>query len=54
MGTFFVLNFALDVVDGIKGLNLQGDGLPREGFDENLHDVRTVALAKTIVYRALV
>lgn len=34
---FLVLNFLLNVVDGIRGLNLEGDGLPREGFDEDLH-----------------
>ena len=35
--TFLVLNLALDVVDGVAGLHLQGDGLPCECLDEDLH-----------------
>jgi len=31
------LDFSLDVVDSIGGLDLEGDGLAREGFDEDLH-----------------
>ncbi len=31
---FFVLNLALDIVDGIGGFDLEGDGLSREGLDE--------------------
>ncbi len=27
----------LDIVDGVRRLNLEGDGLAREGLDENLH-----------------
>ena len=34
---FLVLNLGLDVVDGIGGLNLEGDGLTRQGLDEDLH-----------------
>ena len=34
---FLVLDFGLDVVDGVGGLHLKGDRLPREGFDEDLH-----------------
>ena len=34
---FFVLDLGLDVVDGVVGLDLQGDGLSRQRFDENLH-----------------
>ena len=36
--TLLVLNLRLDVVDGIRGLDLEGDGLPGEGLDEDLHD----------------
>ena len=35
--TFFVLDFGLDVFDGISGLDIEGDGLTCEGFDEDLH-----------------
>ena len=34
---FLVLDFGLDVVDGVGGLHLKGDRLPREGLDEDLH-----------------
>ena len=32
-----VLNLGLDVVDGVRGLHLQRDGLAGEGFHEDLH-----------------
>ncbi len=32
------LNLGLDIVDGVRGLHLEGDGLAREGLDEDLHD----------------
>merc|ERR1712151_53625 len=32
-----VLDLALDIVDGVRGLHLKGDGLAREGLDEDLH-----------------
>ena len=35
--TFFVLDLGLDVLDGIAWLDLEGDGLPRESLDEDLH-----------------
>jgi len=35
--TFLVLDFRLDVFDGIRGFDLEGDGLAGQGFDENLH-----------------
>jgi hypothetical protein len=31
--TLLVLNLALDIVDGIRGLNLEGDGLAGEGLN---------------------
>jgi len=35
--TLLVLDLGLDVVDGVRGLDLKGDGLAREGLDEDLH-----------------
>jgi hypothetical protein len=32
-----VLNFCLDVIDGIRGFDLEGDRLPRQRLDEDLH-----------------
>lgn len=34
-----VLDFRLDIFDGVGGLDLKGDGLAGEGFHENLHRV---------------
>jgi streptomycin 6-kinase len=35
--TFLVLDLGLDIVDGIRGLNLKGNSLSSEGLDEDLH-----------------
>ena len=35
--TFLVLDLGLHVLDGVGGLDIKGDGLTREGLDENLH-----------------
>ena len=32
-----VLDLGLNVVDGVGGLDLEGDGLAREGLNEDLH-----------------
>ena len=32
-----VLDFGLDVVDGVRGLDFKGDGLSSESLDEDLH-----------------
>ena len=32
-----VLDLGLDIVDGVRGLHLEGDGFAREGLDEDLH-----------------
>ena len=32
-----VLNLGLDVVDGVGGLDLEGNGFARQGLDEDLH-----------------
>ena len=34
----FYLNLGLHVLDRVGGLDLEGDGLPGEGLDEDLHD----------------
>ena len=33
----FYLNLCLHILNGIRGLNLKGDGFPSKGFDEDLH-----------------
>ena len=42
---FLILNFSLDIVDGIAGLNLKRDGLARERLDEDLHSRSKTGLA---------
>ena len=37
---FLVLDLALDIVDCVGGLDLEGDGLAREGLDEAAERVR--------------
>jgi len=32
-----VLDLGLDILDGVRGLHLQGDGLASQGLDEDLH-----------------
>lgn len=32
------LDLSLDIVDGVGGFYLKGDGFTREGLDEDLHD----------------
>merc|ERR1719399_134876 len=34
---FFILDLGLHVLNGVAGLNIEGDGLTSEGLDENLH-----------------
>ena len=36
--SLLVLDLGLDVLNAIGGLDLEGDGLPSEGLDEDLHD----------------
>jgi hypothetical protein len=33
------LDLGLDILDGVAGLHLQGDRLPRQGLHEDLHFV---------------
>merc|ERR1711944_367389 len=35
--SLLVLDLGLDVLNAIGGLDLEGDGLPSEGLDEDLH-----------------
>ena len=35
--TLLVLDLALDIVDGVRALHLQRDGLAGEGLDKDLH-----------------
>jgi len=35
--SFLVLNLGLDILDGIRGLNLEGDSFPGEGLHKDLH-----------------
>ena len=35
--SFLVLDLAFDIIDRVRGLHLEGDSLPREGLDKNLH-----------------
>jgi hypothetical protein len=35
--TLLVLNFRLDIVDGIARLDLEGDGFTSKSLDEDLH-----------------
>ena len=48
--SLFILDLGLDILDSIGGRDLEGDGLAREGLDENLHldsDENTSALSET-------
>jgi hypothetical protein len=35
--TFFVLNFGLDILDGVGWFNFESDGFSGQGLDEDLH-----------------
>jgi len=35
--TFLILDLGLDVLNGVRWLNIEGDGLTGEGLDEDLH-----------------
>ena len=41
-----VLDLALDIVDGVAGLDLEGDGLARQGFDEAVRVGVLVAVSR--------
>ena len=40
---FLVLDLGLDVVNGVRALNLKSDGLASEGLDEDWHLWKTIA-----------
>merc|ERR1719401_186757 len=35
--SLLILDLGLDVIDGVSGLHIEGNGLTRKSFDENLH-----------------
>merc|ERR1719384_2592739 len=35
--SLLVLNLGLDILNGVRGLHLQGDGLASQGLDKDLH-----------------
>ena len=35
--TLLILDLSLDILNGVRGLDLKSDGLTREGFHEDLH-----------------
>ena len=37
--TFFVLDLGLDILDGVRWFDVEGDGFAGKSFDENLHAV---------------
>ena len=45
-----VLDLGLDIVDSVRGLDLEGDGLSGEGLDEDLHaDVEEEFVEEVVV-----
>ena len=36
--TLLVLDLSLDVLDGVAGLDVEGNGLSGQSFDKNLHN----------------
>jgi hypothetical protein len=44
-GEQLTLDLGLDIVDSVGRLHLEGDSLPREGFDEDLHDLNGLAVS---------
>jgi hypothetical protein len=43
----------LDIVDGVRGLDLEGDGLTREGLDEDLHTTEILGCWVSVFTRNL-
>lgn len=50
--SLLVLDLRLDVVYGIRGLNLEGDGLASESLDEDLH-IKISLTSKKQLFREL-
>lgn len=49
--SLFVLDLSLDILDGVRGLDLQGDGLAGESFHEDLHFENVAASARYVNIR---
>ena len=47
---FLVLDLRFNIVDGIGGLDLEGDGLPREGLDEAIDSKSVGVLSNTYAH----
>jgi hypothetical protein len=43
---FLVLDLGLDVVDGVRGLDIESDRLSGQGLDENLYQTEKRVLAQ--------
>ena len=54
--TFLVLDLGLDVLDGVRWLYIEGDGLASQGLDEDLHGTffASIAGGLLVVSRAVV
>ena len=53
--TLLVLDLGLDVVDGVAGLDIQGNGLTREGLDETIsHRISPYSFSFVWVVRAMI
>ena len=48
--TLLVLYLCLDLVNGVRGLDLEGYRLPREGLDEDLHSSTVTKHCRRIRY----
>ena len=45
---FLVLDLGLDIIDRIRGLNLEGDGFTSKGLNEDLHGVQVMATGESL------
>jgi len=52
--SFFVLDFGLDIFDGVGSFHLKSDCLTRQGFDENLHFRSRFTVLNRVKMRKLV
>ena len=44
-----ILDLSLDVVDGVRRLDLESDSFTREGLDENLHDCENLVVTFKVI-----
>ena len=47
--SFFVLDLGLDIIDSVRGLDLEGDGLSGESLNEDLHAEVWMELVEEVV-----